>query len=67
MTATAMPDLPQKVYLRRKEVVAAVGGWRQLKALASAGHLRPVHLPGYSRAHYVRAEVQAVLVTMLGR
>ena len=61
------PSLPAKVYLRRKEVIAAVGGWRQLKALASAGHLRPVLLPGYSQAHYVRAEVQSALTTLYGR
>lgn len=55
------PVLPHKVYLRRKEVEAAVGGWRQLLALERAGHLRRHYLPGYTRAHYARAEVQAVL------
>lgn len=67
MTNPVPTALPPKVYLRRKEVESVVGGWRQLKALEAAGHLRPVHLPGYTRAHYVRAEVQSVVTTLLGR
>lgn len=61
-----VPDLPAKVYLRRKEVEAVVGGWRQLAALEAAGKLSRQILPGYTRAHYARAEVQAVLVTLYG-
>lgn len=56
-----MPSLPPKIYLRRKDVIAAVGGRRQLQRLELSKALRRYHLPGYSRAHYLRAEVQAVL------
>jgi hypothetical protein len=61
-----MPALPAKVYLRRKEVEAVVGGWRQLAALEAAGRVQRVILPGYTRAHYPRAQVQAVLVALYG-
>jgi hypothetical protein len=49
--------LPAKVYLTRKVVMQAVGGWRRLRALEQGGHLRRHHLPGYKIAHYLRTEV----------
>mgnify|MGYP003652941914 CR=1 FL=1 len=68
MNAPAAPVLlPAKVYLRRKEVESVVGGWRQLAALEAAGRLRRIILPGYTRAHYARAEVQAVLLALYGQ
>jgi len=60
------PELPQKVYLRRKEVCAAVGGRRQLAALERAGKVRAIRLPGYTRQHYTRASVTAALAELGG-
>ena len=66
-TTTPLPlPLPNKVYLRRKEVEAAVGGRRQLDLLEKTGQLRGVRLPGYDRKHYARATVQIVLVRLFG-
>lgn len=62
----ANPTLPAKIYLRRKEVETAVGGRRQREALEAAGHLKPVRLPGYEHAHYIRGDVQAVLDNLFG-
>ncbi len=60
------PSLPPKVYLRRKEVEAVVGGRRQREALEATGKLRAIRLPGYDHKHYIRAEVQSVIATLLG-
>ena len=60
------PSLPSKVYLRRKEVETAVGGRRQREALESTGKLRPIRLPGYDHKHYVRAEVQSLIASLMG-
>lgn len=56
-----MPELPKKIYLTRKEVLVAVGGRVQLEMLEAARKLRRHTLPGYVRAHYLRAEVKRVL------
>lgn len=66
-TTITRPALPAKVYLRRKEVEIVVGGERQLNALLAQGRLQPVRLPGYTRAHFARAAVQAVLDELFGR
>jgi hypothetical protein len=55
------PALPSKVYLRRKEVEAAVGGRWQLRLLVQSGRLQGVRLPGYRRLHFVRAQVARTL------
>jgi len=52
------------MYLRRKEVLVAVGGAAQLENLERAGRLIPITLPGYKLHHYTRAGVQAVLDAM---
>ena len=59
--------LPQKVWLRRKEVEVAVGGRRQLEALERSGALTGVVLPGYKQRRFARAAVQGVLVELGGR
>lgn len=56
-------EIPQKVYLRRKEVERIVGGRRQLEALLRAGQLRGVRLPGYALMHYPRAMVCEIVRT----
>jgi hypothetical protein len=64
IAAPAKIEIPQKVYLRRKEVERIVGGRRQLEALLRAGQLRGVRLPGYALMHYPRASVCAVMDTL---
>ncbi len=59
--------LPQKVWLRRKEVETAVGGRRQLEALERTGVLRGVVLPGYKLKRFPRAAVQGILAELAGR
>lgn len=62
MTPTAeKPVLPAKVYLRRKDVERAVGGEKQLLHLIAAKKLNGVVLPGYTRLHFMRADVQRIL------
>lgn len=56
-----MPELPQRIYLTRKDVIAAVGSRAQLEKLEAAGKLTRVFLPGFTRAHYERAQVKQVL------
>lgn len=56
-----MPELPAKIYLTRKEVLKAVGGRVQLEMLEAAKKLKRRFLPGYTRAHYLRADVKRVL------
>lgn len=53
--------LPQTIYLKRKLVVAEVGGKYRLAALERAGLVRRYALPGYKIAHYLRTEVEAAL------
>ena len=67
MNPTTPPQLPRKVYLRRKEVQDAVGGARQFQCLERSGELRGVRLPGYTFKHYPRAAVQAVLEKLFGK
>ena len=53
--------LPAKVYLKRADVVDAVGGRRELERLEAAGELHRVRLRGYKCAHYSRKEVAGIL------
>lgn len=62
-----MSELPQRIYLTRKDVLAAVGGRVQLEMLEAARKLSRVKLPGYTRAHYLRADVKRVLDDLGGR
>lgn len=56
-----MSTLPAKVYLTRKDVLAAVGGRVQLERLEAAQQLKRRILPGYTHARYLRADVKRVL------
>lgn len=56
-----MITLPAKIYLSRKDVLAAVGGRVQLERLERAGALKRRFLPGYVHARYLRADVKRVL------
>lgn len=67
MPTAPKPILPAKVYLMRGDLKRAFGGWRQVANLIRAGRIREVLLPGYKRAHFIRAEVQAVLDEMHGQ
>ncbi len=53
--------IPDKIYLTRKDVLALVGGRRQLEKLERARRLRRVKLPGYTWAHYRHGEVKRVV------
>jgi len=57
-----MPNLPNKVWLSRKNVIAAVGNWRRLKALEASRNLTRHYPCGLKHARYRRDEV-ARLVT----
>lgn len=56
-----MTQLPEQIYLSRQTVLAAVGGRRQLERLESQKRITRHHLPGYTRARYLRAEIKRVL------
>ena len=53
--------LPNKVWLKRADVLEAVGGRRELERLEAAGELHRVPLRGYRVAHYSRREVVGIL------
>jgi hypothetical protein len=55
-------QLPNKLWLSRKTVIAAVGNWRRLKALEASNELRRHYPAGLKQARYRRDEV-ARLVT----
>jgi hypothetical protein len=61
-----MPKLPEKIYLKRSDVLTVVGGRRQLERLEREGVLRRIYLTGYVYAHYLRAEVKRVLDDLAG-
>lgn len=56
-----MPELPNKIYLTRKDVLTAVGGRAQLERLEAAKKLTRRYPPGYTHARYLRADVKRVL------
>lgn len=64
---TTMAILPNKVFLPRAVVVAAVGGWRVLARLEAEGRLTRHYPAGMKRARYKRAEVQRLLDDLFGR
>ena len=53
--------LPNKVWLRRADVLEVVGGRRELERLEAADELHRVQLRGYAMAHYSRKEVVGIL------
>ena len=53
--------LPNKVWLRRADVLEVVGGRRELESLEAADELHRVQLRGYRVAHYSRREVVGIL------
>lgn len=61
-----MTTLPEKVYLKRKIVLQAVGGRTELDKLERNGELHRVPLVGYKCAHYRRTEVVAVVKKIHG-
>lgn len=60
-------NLPDKIYLTRKEVIVAVKGRAQLELLEAEGKLVRRYPAGHVRARYVRAEVKRVLDDLGGR
>lgn len=64
-----MTQLPEKIYLTRKEVLIAVGGRAQLESLEAGPRpqLKRHYPAGHIRARYVRAEVKRVLDDLGGR
>lgn len=61
-----MTTLPERLYLKRKIVLQAVGGRSALAAHERAGDLTRVRLTGYKCAHYLRTQVQAVVKKIHG-
>jgi hypothetical protein len=61
-----MTTLPERVYLKRKAVLQAVGGRSALEAHERAGELTRVKLTGYKCAHYLRAQVLIVVKKIHG-
>ena len=53
--------LPNKIWLRRADVLEVVGGRRELERLEAADELHRVQLRGYTMAHYSRKEVVGIL------
>lgn len=53
--------LPNRVWLRRADVLEVVGGRRELERLEAADELHRVQLRGYTMAHYSRKEVAGIL------
>ena len=53
--------LPNRVWLRRADVLEVVGGRRELERLEAADELHRVQLRGYTMAHYSRKEVVGIL------
>lgn len=62
-----MSTLPPQIWLRRKQVEAAVGGRRQLETLERSGALTGTVLPGYQHKRFARAKVQEILATLGGK
>lgn len=61
-----MTTLPERFYLKRKAVLAVVGGRRELEKHERQKTLKRVYLRGYTCAHYIRSEVEAVQRKMHG-
>lgn len=61
-----MTALPEKVYLKRKAVLQAVGGRSELDKLERQQELTRVRLTGYKCAHYLRTQVLAVVKKIHG-
>lgn len=49
--------LPNKLWLSRKNVIAAVGNWRRLQALEASKSLRRYYPAGLKHARYRSDEV----------
>lgn len=58
--------LPEKVFLKRKPVLQAVGGRAELEKLENEGMLTRLYLTGYKCAHYRRAQVMRVVKIIHG-
>jgi hypothetical protein len=55
-----MPELPQKRYVRRGEIIAYFGiDKREMTKLVRAGVFTPLYIAGEGRAFFSRAEVIA--------
>lgn len=53
--------LPDRFWLTRKTVIAAVGNWRRLTALEASHQLRRHYPAGLKHARYRRDEVARVI------